>query len=60
MLTQLSSQPPIPLNRARPDLQFSRPVEAAIMRGLEKRPEGRYPNVQVFATELRDALQAGA
>jgi len=60
MLTQLSSQPPVPLNRARPDLQFSRPVEAAIMRGLEKRPEGRYPNVQVFATELRDALQAGA
>lgn len=60
MLTQLSSQPPIPLNRARPDLQFAPPVEAAIMRGLAKRPEDRYPNVQAFATGLRDALQAGA
>ena|SRR3954468_19283726 len=60
MLTQLSSQPPIPLNRARPDLQFAPPVEAVIMRGLAKRPEDRYPNVQAFATGLRDALQAGA
>ena len=60
MLTQLSSQPPIPLNRARPDLQFAPPVEAVIMRGLAKKPEDRYPNVQAFATGLRDALQAGA
>lgn len=60
MLTQLSSQPPIPLNRARPDLQFAPPVEAVIMRGLAKQPEGRYPNVQAFATGLRDALQVGA
>jgi hypothetical protein len=30
------------------------------MRGLAKKPEDRYPNVQAFATGLRDALQAGA
>lgn len=60
MLTQLSSQPPIPLNRARPDLQFAPSVEAVVMRGLAKKPEDRYANVQAFATGLRDALQTGA
>ena len=60
MLTQLVSQPPIPLNRARPDVQFEPPVEAVIMRGLAKRREDRYPSVLTFATELRRALLDGA
>src|SRR5215211_8385693 len=58
MFTQLLSQPPIPLNRARPNLQFGPQVEAVIMRGLAKQPSDRYPDVISFANELRKALFA--
>jgi serine/threonine-protein kinase len=56
MFTQLLSQPPIPLNRARPNLVFGPQVEAVIMRGLAKQPSDRYPDVSSFATDLRKAL----
>jgi len=56
MFTQLLSQPPIPLNRARPNLQFGPQVEAVIMRGLAKQPSDRYPDVLSFANDLRKAL----
>lgn len=56
MFAQLLSQPPIPLNQARSDVQFEPPVEAVIMRGLAKQPQGRYSSVLTFATELRQAL----
>jgi serine/threonine-protein kinase len=56
MFTQLLSQPPIPLNKARPNLQFGPQVEAVIMRGLAKQPGDRYPDVLSFATDLRKAL----
>ena len=56
MFTQLLSQPPIALNKARPNLQFGPQVEAVIMRGLAKQPTDRYPDVITFATELRKAL----
>ena len=58
MFTQLLSQPPIPLNRARPNLVFGPQVEAVIMRGLAKQPTDRYPDVISFANELRKALLA--
>jgi serine/threonine-protein kinase len=58
MFTQLLSQPPIPLNRARPNLQFSAQVEEVIMRGLAKQPGDRYSDVITFATELRKAVLA--
>ena len=60
MFTQLLSQPPIPLNRARPNLQFGPQVEAVIMRGLAKQPTDRYPEVLSFATDLRKALHSTA
>ena len=56
MFTQLLSQPPIPLNQARPDLQFEPQVEAVIMRGLAKQQQNRYPSLATFVTELRQAL----
>ena len=63
MFTQLLSQPPVPLNRARPGLVFSTPVEQVIMRGLAKQPNDRYADVQTFARELdaslNDAGEAG-
>ena len=58
MFTQLLSQPPIPLNRARQGLQFNQAVEDAIMRALSRNPSDRYPDVMSFATALHDALLA--
>jgi len=56
MFTQLLSQPPIPLNRARPGLDLGAAVESVVMRGLAKDPAGRYPDVMTFARELERAL----
>jgi len=58
MFTQLLSQPPIPLNKARPNLVFNGAVEQVIMRGLAKNPKDRYPAVTEFAQALREALLA--
>jgi serine/threonine-protein kinase len=56
MFTQLLSQPPIALSKARPELLFPEQVEAVVMRGLAKNPKDRYPDVRSFATALREAL----
>jgi len=56
MFTQLLSQPPIALNKARPGLDFGSRVEAVMMRGLSREPGERYTDVLEFARELRDAL----
>jgi serine/threonine-protein kinase len=58
MFSQLLSQPPIPLNAARPTLKFSANVEQVIMRGLSKDPKQRYPDTVTFARELDTALTA--
>lgn len=60
MFTQLLTQPPIPLNKARPGLTFPASVEEVVMRGLTKQPAGRYPNVEAFAAAFRDAVSASA
>ena len=56
MFSQLLSQPPIPLNQARPGLRFSSAVESVVMRALSKEPGKRYPDAVSFATELSKAL----
>jgi len=56
MFTQLLSQPPIPLNKARPNLDFGARVETTIMRALSRKPEDRYPDILGFARELYEAL----
>ena len=56
MFTQLLSQPPIPLNSARPNLDFGQRVENTMMRALSREPAERYPDVLVFARELHAAL----
>jgi serine/threonine-protein kinase len=56
MFTQLLSQPPIALNKARPGLEFGPKVESVVMKGLSREPGDRYPDVLTFARELRDAL----
>jgi eukaryotic-like serine/threonine-protein kinase len=58
MFTQLLTQPPIPLNKARAGLTFPPAVEEVVMRGLTKQPSGRYPSVTAFADMLRAAVLA--
>lgn len=57
MFSQLLSQPPIPLNEAKPGLRFSTGVEQVVMRGLSKDPRQRYPDTVAFAEALRAALE---
>ena len=56
MFSQLLSQPPIPLNAAKPGVRFSAAVEAVIMRALAKEPTKRYATAVEFATALREAI----
>ena len=56
LFTQLLSQPPIPLNRARRGLEFGDEVEAVIAQALSREPAKRYPDTLIFAQELREAL----
>ena len=60
MFTQLLSQPPQPLGKAKEGLLVSPAIEAVVMRGLAKAPAERYPDVRTFARELRNALDAPA
>jgi len=57
MFSQLLSQPPIPLNEARPALRFTASVEQVIMRGLSKDPRQRFPDTVAFANALHEALE---
>lgn len=56
MFSQLLSQPPIPLNAARPNLRFANAIEQVIMKGLSKSPTQRYPDAVAFASALEGAL----
>ncbi len=58
MFTQLLSQPPILLNRARQGLTFGGAIEEVVMRGLAKKPSERYADVSAFAAALREVLLA--
>ena len=56
MFTQLLSQPPVMLNKAKPGLTYGSSVETVIMRGLAKDPKARYSSVVEFARDLAGAL----
>lgn len=58
MFTQLLSMPPVPLNKAKPNVKVSDAVEAVVMRGLSKAPAERFPDVQTLARELAAAVAA--
>jgi serine/threonine-protein kinase len=57
MFTLLLSQPPTPLNKAKPEHVYTDAVEAVVMKGLAKKAEDRYPDVVAFADALGAALQ---
>jgi serine/threonine-protein kinase len=56
MFTQLLSQPPLPLNKAKPGVVYSASVEQAVMRALERAPQARFADVMAFSTTLNGVL----
>ncbi|HXD48151.1 MAG TPA: serine/threonine-protein kinase [Gemmatimonadaceae bacterium] len=60
MFSQLLSQPPIPINQAKPGLRFPPAVEAVVMRGLSKDPVKRFDDVLTLASEFCNAASAPA
>lgn len=56
MFTQLLSQPPVALNKAKPGLVFPAAIEAVVMKGLERAPKDRFASVGDFAEALATAL----
>jgi len=58
MFTQLLSQPPLPLNKAHPGLQYSPVIEQVVMKALDRAPKSRYPDVLTFSGALGHALLA--
>jgi eukaryotic-like serine/threonine-protein kinase len=59
LFQQLLTQPPVPLNQAVKGLRFPAPIEAAVMRGLERDLAKRSKTVDEFATELCTAVRHG-
>ncbi len=57
MFTQLLSQPPVALNKAKPELQYAPAVEEVVMKGLAKAPGDRYADVLAFADALTLVLK---
>ncbi|MEO6056356.1 MAG: serine/threonine-protein kinase [Gemmatimonadales bacterium] len=59
LFQQLLTQPPVPLNQAVKGLRFPGPVEAAVMRGLDRDLSKRAKTVDEFAKELCTAVRQG-
>jgi len=59
LFQQLLTQPPVPLNQAVKGLRFPAPIEAAVMRGLERDLTKRSKTVDEFAKELCTAVRQG-
>lgn len=60
LFSQLLTQPPVTLNKAKPGLVFPAGLEAVIMKALSKVPADRYPSVKAFADALTEAASAPA
>jgi serine/threonine-protein kinase len=58
LFSQLLTQPPVSLNKAKPSLTFPAAVEAVVMKALSKAPAERYPSVMAFSDAFSDAANA--
>ncbi len=58
LFQQLLTQAPIPLNQAAKGLTFPQPIEAAVMKGLERDLNQRWKTVTEFAQAFCDAVAA--
>ncbi|HEX3275878.1 MAG TPA: serine/threonine-protein kinase [Gemmatimonadales bacterium] len=59
LFQQLLTQQPVPLNQAVKGLRFPPPIEAAVMRGLERDLAKRSKTVDEFAAQLCTAVRQG-
>jgi eukaryotic-like serine/threonine-protein kinase len=59
LFQQLLTQNPVPLNQAVKGLRFPGPIEAAVMRGLDRDLAKRSKTVDEFAAELCTAIRQG-
>ena len=55
LFSQLLTQPPVALNKAKAGLTFPTTVEAVVMKALSKAPAERYPSVMAFSAALSEA-----
>ena len=60
LFSQLLTQPPVTLNKAKPDLAFPVAVENVVMKALSKQPSDRYPTVKDFSDAFAAAAQTTA
>ena len=60
LFSQLLTQPPVALNKAKPNLAFPTAVENVVMKALSKQPGDRYPAVKDFSDAFAAAAQTTA
>lgn len=58
LFSQLLTQPPVSLNRAKPNLVFPAQIESVVMKALSKAPADRYASVSAFASAFDEAANA--
>jgi len=56
----LLTQPPVALNKAKPNLTFPVAVENVVMKALSKQPGDRYPSVKDFSEAFVAAAETTA
>ena len=60
LFSQLLTQPPVALNKAKPNLAFPVAVENVVMKALSKLPSDRYPTVKNFSDAVAAAAETTA
>jgi serine/threonine-protein kinase len=60
LFSQLLTQPPVALNKAKPNLAFPVAVENVVMKALSKLPGDRYPTVKSFSDAFAAAAETTA
>ena len=60
LFSQLLTQPPVSLNKAKPSLTFPAAVESVVMKALSKAPAERYPSVMAFSEAFSEAANSAA
>ena len=58
LFSQLLTQPPIALSKAKPGLSFPAAIETVVMKALSKAPTDRYPTVKAFSDALVASVSA--
>jgi serine/threonine-protein kinase len=60
LFSQLLTQPPVTLNKAKPNVTFPMTVEMVVMKALAKAPADRYASVKAFSDALNEAALSTA